>query len=180
MCACAPFGPGACLDPVADAATAMRGGRAMLTLGLSRVGWRDPAEVERLYPRFLSHYAAALDLQSRLFPGVAAAIEALRGAGYGVGVCTNKPEALADRLLTSLGVRDLFGSLVGADTLPRASPMPPPTWRLLTGPGGRPERSLLVGDTVTDRDTARAAGVPVILVTSARTARRCARWARRG
>jgi phosphoglycolate phosphatase len=159
------FGPGACLDPVADAATAMRGGRAMLTLGLSRVGWRDAAEVERLYPRFLSHYAAALDLQSRLFPGVAAAIEALRGAGYGVGVCTNKPEALADRLLTSLGVRDLFASLVGADTLPTRKPDAAPYLAAVDRAGGRPERSLLVGDTATDRDTARAAGVPVILVT---------------
>ena len=45
-------------------------------------------------------------------------VDALRGAGFRVGVCTNKPERLAEVLLQRLGVRDLFGSLVGADTLP--------------------------------------------------------------
>ncbi|HKL68688.1 HAD-IA family hydrolase [Salibaculum sp.] len=159
------FGPGALLDPVTDAATAMRGGRAMLALGLARAGMRDAAEVDRQYPLFLSHYAAALDVHSRLFPGALPAIEALRGAGYRVGVCTNKPEALADRLLTSLGVRDLFASLIGADTLPTRKPDAAPYLAAVDRAGGRSESSVLVGDTVTDRDTARAAGVPVILVT---------------
>jgi phosphoglycolate phosphatase len=62
-------------------------------------------------------------------------------------------------------VRDLFASLVGADTLPTRKPDAAPYLAAVDRAGGRPERSVLVGDTVTDRDTARAAGVPVILVT---------------
>lgn len=159
------LGLGDPLDPVADAATAMRGGRAMLALGFTRSGGHDPEAVDQQYPRFLAHYGAALDLHSRLFPGVAGAVEALRGADYRVGVCTNKPEALADRLLTSLRVRHLFASLVGADTLATRKPDAAPYLAAVQRAGGQPARSVLIGDTLTDRETARAAGVPVILVT---------------
>ena len=93
------------------------------------------------------------------------AVEALRGAGFAVGICTNKPEGLAERLMRDLGAREAFASLVGADTLPVRKPDPAPLIEAVRRAGGRLERSLLVGDTVTDRETARAAGVPSVLVT---------------
>jgi len=158
------IGLGDLLDPVADAATAMLGGRAMLTLGFQRSG-HDLAAIEGQYPRLLAYYGDALDIHTRLFPGAVEAIEALRGSGYAVGVCTNKPEGLADRLLHSLGVRGLFGSLIGADTLPTRKPDVAPYLAAVKRAGGAVARSVMIGDTQTDRDTARAAGVPAILVT---------------
>jgi phosphoglycolate phosphatase len=155
------------LDPVADAATALRGGRAMLRLGLARDGGVDEATVDTWYPRLLEAYAGALDSHTVLYPGAIEATEALRRGGYAVGVCTNKPAALAEALLTSLGVRDLFGSLIGADTLPVKKPDPAPFWAAVDGAGGRRDRALLVGDSVTDRMTAAAAGAPCVLVTFA-------------
>ena len=157
------FGPR--LDPESDAATAFRGGRAMLRLGFSRVGnGAGEAEVDREYPRLLAAYAEGLDRETRLYPGARGAIEAMQAAGWIASVCTNKPEGLAEELLRRLGVRDLFAALVGADTLPVRKPDPAPYVAAVERAGGQVARSLLVGDTVTDRDTARAASVPVVLV----------------
>ncbi|WP_397544347.1 HAD-IA family hydrolase [Roseovarius salis] len=160
------FGAGDLLDPVADAATAFRGGRAMLALGLDRLGrGADPSEIDRYYQEFLGIYEAAIDTRTRLYPGAMAAVEALARAGCGVAICTNKPERLARLLLGRLGVLDAFGAVVGADTLPVRKPDPEPFREAVRRAGGRPERALLVGDTETDRETSRAAGVPSVLVT---------------
>ena len=77
------------------------------------------------------------------------------------------PEALARVLLERLGVRGLFGSLIGADTGPTRKPDVAPYWAAVEGCGGLREASLLVGDSDTDRKTAAAAGVPSVLVTFA-------------
>ncbi|PIE18360.1 MAG: haloacid dehalogenase [Proteobacteria bacterium] len=149
------------LDTDLHRSVAMKGGRAMLTAALGE----GHADVDGLYPVLLDAYGAALDHHTVLFPGAAEAVEALRSIGHPVGVCTNKPEAMARALLRSLGVLDLFGSLIGADTLPVRKPDPEPLRETVRLAGGDPARAVLIGDTVTDRDTARAAGVEIILVT---------------
>ncbi|MEL6519037.1 MAG: HAD-IA family hydrolase, partial [Pseudomonadota bacterium] len=159
------LGHGDLLDPVADAGTAFRGGRAMLTLGFSRLGVEDAGAVDAQYPRLLAAYGAAIDVHTRLYPGAVEAVRHLISEGYAVGVCTNKPEALAQTLLERLGVRDLFGALIGADTLPVRKPDPAPYVAAVEQAGGVVGQSVLIGDTVTDRKTGLAAGVPVVLVT---------------
>lgn len=160
------LGHGDMLDPATDRAVAFRGGRAMLTLGFERLGrGHGAADVEAQFPLLLEHYGAILDTHTVLYPGAAEAVARLREAGYAVGICTNKPAALAEELMTRLGARDWFGSLIGADTLPVRKPDPAPLREAVALAGGDLSRSLLVGDTVTDRETARAAGVPAILVT---------------
>ena len=160
------MGAGDRLDPVADAATAFAGGRAMLRLGLGRIGDTAPeAEVDRWHPYLLEAYAAGIDHESRLYPGAMDAVARLSAAGWRVGICTNKPAALAELLLERLGVRDAFAAMVGAGTLPVRKPDPAAYRAAVERAGGDPARSFLIGDTVTDRDTARAAGVPVALVT---------------
>lgn len=159
------LGAGDLLDPTLDAGTAFLGGRAMLRLGLERMGLPDEAMVNAQYPVLLDAYEGAIDRETYLYPGAVKAVEALRAAGFCTGVCTNKPTRLADILLTRLGVRGLFASLVGADTLPVRKPDPAPYLLSVEQAGGQVARSLLVGDTETDYRTARAAGVPVALVT---------------
>lgn len=159
------LGSGDLLDPVADALTAFHGGRAMLRLGFERLGAVDEAEVDRHYPVLLAAYEQEIDRHTRLYPGTVLAIEALQVAGFRTGICTNKPERLADILLTRLGVRGLFASLVGADTLPVRKPDPAPYRLAVERAGGQVARSILIGDTNTDRQTGIAAGVPVALVT---------------
>ncbi|PZR00890.1 MAG: haloacid dehalogenase [Cereibacter sphaeroides] len=158
------LGHGDMLDQT-DALTAFQGGRAMLRLGLQRLDLLNEAEVDRQYPHLLSAYADAIDTHTRLYPGAAEAVERLRAEGYATAICTNKPEALAETLMQRLGVRNLFGSLVGADTLPVRKPDPAPLNLALSRVGGRADRAILIGDTDTDRLTGRNAGVPVALVT---------------
>ncbi len=164
------LGHGTPLDPVADALTAFQGGRAMLRLGFARAGIAgtpagDEAAVTAAYARLLVHYAQGIDRQTRLYDGAAAAVQTLRGAGWAVAVCTNKPVDLAELLLRRLGVRGLFDALVGAGSLPERKPDPAPFHAAVARAGGVPGRAFLVGDTETDLRTARAAGVPVALVT---------------
>ncbi len=72
---------------------------------------------------------------------------------------------MAETLLQRLKIRHLFGSMIGADTLPVRKPDPAPYVAAVKQAGGAVARSFLVGDTATDRNTARAAGVPSALVT---------------
>ncbi|PQO24541.1 haloacid dehalogenase [Rhodobacteraceae bacterium WD3A24] len=159
------MGHGARLDPAADAATAFAGGKAMLALGLERAGERpDGARIEAAYPVLLEAYSADIARHTRLYPGAAEAVERLRGQGYAVAICTNKPTDLAERLMRALGLRDAFAALVGAGCLRVRKPDPAMYREALRRLGAPRAGSMLVGDTITDRDTARAAGAPVALV----------------
>lgn len=160
------LGLSARLDPQRDAGVALRGGRAMLTLGLEReFGHAEDAILDSQYQVLLDAYESAIDVHTKLYPGVMEAVDQLRRDGFAVGICTNKPEFLAEQLMSKLGVRDAFASLIGADTLPVRKPDPKPFFEAVTRAGGDTARSCLVGDTLTDHSTARAAGVPSILVT---------------
>ncbi|MEL7100193.1 MAG: HAD-IA family hydrolase [Pseudomonadota bacterium] len=158
------MGQGDVLDPAQDAGVALRGGRRMLTVGLERVGAFDEAVVSHYYPVLLEAYAQAISTHTALYPGAMEAVETLKADGFAVGICTNKPEGLARQLMTDLGVLDAFASLVGADTLPVRKPDPAPLRHAARLAGGR-EDCILIGDSDTDRNTARAAGVPSVLVT---------------
>jgi phosphoglycolate phosphatase len=161
----ANVGLGRPLDPCRDRAVAFAGGRAMLREGFTRLGvaW-DEVEVAGLYPRLVEIYGEALDVETRLFDGVDAALARLAAAGWGLGICTNKPERLAARLLERLGIARRFAALVGADTLGVRKPDPRPLLETIARAGGVPGRAVLVGDTASDREAARAAGVPCVLV----------------
>lgn len=159
------MGKGDVLDPAQDAGIALRGGRMMLRRGLERLDDYDAAIVDRYYPVLLDAYREAIDVHTFLYSGAMEAVETLKIQGYGVGICTNKPEALAELLLTRLGVRDAFASMIGADTLAVRKPDPEPLREAARQAGGDPAQCVLIGDSDTDRNTAKAAGVPSVLVT---------------
>lgn len=148
-----------------DEGAALKGGRSMLRLGFSRVEGYGEEEVDRQYQPLLDHYAQNIDTHTVMYPGAMEAVSQLQSDGYAVGIATNKPEGLAEDLMAKLGVRDAFSSLIGADTLPVRKPDPEHHFEAVRRAGGDPKRSLLVGDTDTDRNTARNAGVPSVLVT---------------
>jgi phosphoglycolate phosphatase len=160
------MGVGNVLDPMTDAGTALRGGRAMLSLGLQRLERTNDADVlDHYYPVLLEAYAKDIDSRTVMYDGAMDAVEALKTLGYGVGIATNKPEGLAEELLRRLGVRDAFASMVGADTLSVRKPNPEHLFEAARRAGGDPALTCLIGDTDTDRKTARNAGVPCVLVT---------------
>ncbi|MFO1208337.1 MAG: HAD-IA family hydrolase [Amaricoccus sp.] len=162
--ALAEEGLGRALDPGRDAAVAFAGGRAMLRRGLAGPDGVDEAAVERLYPRLLARYGEAIAVETRLYDGAEAALARLDADGWGLAICTNKPEGLAVRLLDALGIGGRFRAVVGADTFAYRKPDPRHLTGTIARAGGVPEWSVLVGDTVNDREAARAAGVPCVLV----------------
>ncbi len=158
------MGAGDVLDPATDAGTALRGGRAMLTLGLQRLGRMDEATIDRYYHVLLEAYDRDIDRHTFMYPGAMEAVDRLKADGIAVGICTNKPAGLAEKLLQRLGVRDAFASMIGADTLPVRKPDPAPLFAAAQQAGGS-DTCILIGDSDTDRKTAAAAGVPSVLVT---------------
>ncbi|MFO7856743.1 MAG: HAD-IA family hydrolase [Paracoccaceae bacterium] len=155
------------LDLQADAGLSGRGGRAMLRTGFARSGLAEAeieAAVEAALAPFFAAYESRIADASVLFPGVEAALDAIEGAGWRLAVCTNKPERLARILLAELRLLDRFGAVVGADTLPVRKPDPRPFVHAAKGAGALAARSVMIGDTATDRETARAAGAPAVLM----------------
>lgn len=159
------MGFGDVLEHGRDSGVALRGGKFMLTEGLKRVGAYEEDKVEAFYPVLLEAYSLAISEHTVLYPGAMDAVETLKSLGYLVGICTNKPEQLAVQLLKELDVLDAFGALIGADTLAVRKPNPEPLFETARRLGGDPRQCLLVGDSDTDRNTAKAAGVPSVLVT---------------
>jgi phosphoglycolate phosphatase len=138
------------------------GGRALLRRGLTASGESREELVELGYPIFLEHYAAHICDGTRLFPGIGEALDDLERRGAVLAVCTNKSEALTGKLLDALGLGGRFAAVVGGDTLPVRKPDPAPLLEAIARAGGG--RAVLVGDSIVDADTARAAGVPFVAV----------------
>ena len=155
-----------------DDATAFAGGRAMLRLAATRM---DVDDAEGLadagYQPLLDAYGRDIDTHTTLYDGAVAAVDRIRLAGDATGICTNKPEGLAIELIARLGLTDRFPALIGADTLPTRKPDPAPLLETISRLGGDIAESVLIGDTITDRKTAAAAGIPCILVTFGPTGR---------
>lgn len=159
------LGVGAPLKHPEDAVVANAGGRAMWRLGVERLELEaDEAVAEGWYSDFIRAYSNDLHVRSAPFPDVEAALDDLAASGWALAICTNKPELLAERLLVSLGMRHWFGALVGAGTLPVRKPDPTPLFEAIKRVGGVSSGAVLIGDTITDRDTARRANIPCALV----------------
>jgi phosphoglycolate phosphatase len=141
------------------------GARALIARGFLQAGRPlPPDKLQQLFVDFLDHYNAHIADNSWLFPGVVAALDWAAGAGYTLAVCTNKLERSSHLLLGKLGVADRFAFVCGQDTFGVAKPDPTPLLETIARVGGDPAHAIMVGDSRTDIDTARAAGVPVIAV----------------
>ena len=150
-----------------DAVRAMIGGgaRPMIERGLTAQGQLfDSEDVDRLYAAYIDHYAAHIADQSRPFPGVDAALDALSERGCRFAVCTNKLEWLSLRLLDALGLSARFDAVCGQDTFGVQKPDPEVLYKTIAKARGSADRAIMVGDSATDIATARAADVPVIAV----------------
>ncbi len=141
------------------------GARGMIERALVIEGRNcSPAEVDRLYRAFVAHYAEHIADRSRPFPQLDAALDCLADQGHRLAVCTNKLEWLSKRLLDALQLADRFAAICGQDTFGVQKPDPQIFRATVMRAGGEPERAIMVGDSVTDIRTARAAQVPVVAV----------------
>ncbi|OQM76771.1 phosphoglycolate phosphatase [Manganibacter manganicus] len=141
------------------------GGRAMIERAFAEK--KKPLTVEeheRLLKLFIDHYTANIPGKSRPYPGVIEAIARFEDAGFLVAVCTNKYEANSLALIEALGLTRHFTAIAGQDTFPFRKPDPRHLLKTIELAGGDPAKAVMVGDSRTDIDTAKAAGIPVVAV----------------
>ena len=150
------------LDPMPASAVREAVGRGAPAMIYEALG--EGADIEGILADFLVHYEANIAAESRPFPGALAALERLRGAGARLAICTNKRERLTNLLLRSLRIDHYFAAIAGRDTLHVSKPDPGHLLGVIAAAGGDPARAVMVGDSAVDINTARAAGIPSILV----------------
>jgi phosphoglycolate phosphatase len=119
-------------------------------------------EMPPLVEIFLGHYRAHIADGTRLFPRVTETLAALKADGARLAVLTNKPQELTDLLLPELALEGLFVAVYGAGRKSYTKPDPRIFHDVVQDCGGGP--AVMIGDSITDLNTARAAGVPCILM----------------
>ncbi|HTQ14258.1 MAG TPA: HAD-IA family hydrolase [Rhizomicrobium sp.] len=139
------------------------GARTMLGEAMTMTGApADPARLPGLIDAFIAHYREHLADSSRPFPGVEDTLARLLDGGARLGVLTNKPQELTAPLLDKLGLARFFAAIHGAGRFSYVKPDPRVFHHVTEELGGGP--ALMIGDSKTDVATARAAGVPVVLL----------------
>jgi len=141
------------------------GGRVMIERAYAaQQKMLDRSEHDRLFELFIEHYGQNIPGRSQPYPGVPEALTRLAAQGWLLAVCTNKTEGFSRRLLEGLGLADRFAAICGADTFSHRKPDPRHLTETIEMAGGDPGHAVMVGDSQTDIDTAKAAGIPVIAV----------------
>ena len=147
--------PIATLRPVASS-----GARGMLGVGFGM----KPGEpgYDALRDEFLAEYEAALDVDSRLFEGVADCLAALHSRGLRWGIVTNKASRFTAPVVAGLGLAAKAAVVIAGDTTPHAKPHPAPLLEACARLGIAPADAVYVGDDLRDIQAAHAAGMPAI------------------
>ncbi|HZS47767.1 MAG TPA: HAD family hydrolase [Blastocatellia bacterium] len=114
-------------------------------------------EVESAMVTFRRHYAEHLVDSTVLYPHVAETLEVLKPKKK--AILTNKPFEFSDRILRMLSIRKQFLVVLGGDSLPVRKPAPEPIWHLLNHFQVAADRAVMIGDSRTDIDCGRAAGI---------------------
>ena len=141
------------------------GSRRMIERALIAEGQSVPGlGLDRMFRIFIDHYSAHIADRSRPFPHLESVLQRLAGEGFRLAVCTNKLEWLSVRLLDTLNLSRYFAAICGQDTFGIQKPDPQMLRLAVRRAGGEVQRTIMIGDSITDVRTARAANVPVIAV----------------
>ncbi len=152
---------GARLSDAAIVAMVGEGAALLVRRALAAAGI-DPATPGAL-ERFLTLYDARLLEHTRPYDGTIDALRAL-GRQAPMSVLTNKPQRPSERILDELQLRRYFGEVIGGDTAYGRKPDPAGLLHLAQAAGVPAERTLMVGDSPVDLQTARNAGAQICLV----------------
>lgn len=124
----------------------------------------DDVTIDAALKEYLDNYARTPADRTLFYPHVREDLEALRGDGIRLGICTNKPHELTVNILGILGIADLFDAIVGADIAPASKPDPAHLMAVAERMKLNGRSWAYVGDTMVDKTTAAAAGIPFYAV----------------
>ena len=122
--------------------------------------WGDSPELlEAMIATYRTYNLEHHDGMVTIYPGVLAAVRALRASGIQTGLVTSKNRQGALRGLKLVGLDGLMDVLVCCDEVTKPKPDPEPVERAVQLLGANPAATVYVGDSIHDMISGRAAGV---------------------
>ena len=118
----------------------------------------------KMVDEFIDYYGKNIAVESKLLPGVLEFLKWCKKNNISMAVCTNKTEHLAVDLLKKINVYDYFEYVAGFNTFDYCKPDPRHLTNVIEIIQGELKKSIMIGDSETDSESAKAAGLPFILV----------------
>jgi len=124
----------------------------------------DESIKKEMVKDFLDFYGKNILRESTLINGIKEFLKWSKKEKISMAVCTNKPEHLAIDLLKKINIYDFFEYVAGSNTFSYCKPDPRHLTSVIEILGGDINKSIMIGDSETDAESARNAGIPMILL----------------
>ena len=124
----------------------------------------DEKTKKKMVDEFISFYAKNINNESKPIKGIFQFLEWAKSKNISMGVCTNKKEVLAIDLLKKINMYKYFEYVAGADTFEFNKPDPRHLTNVVEIIGGDLKKTIMVGDSEVDANSAHNANLPFVLV----------------
>ena len=124
----------------------------------------DQSLKKEMVKEFIDYYGKNIAVESKLVKGAKEFLDWAKKNNISMGVCTNKQEYLSINLLKQIKIYDYFEYVAGSDTFDYCKPDPRHLTNVIEIMQGDIKKSLMIGDSETDAESAKAASIPFILV----------------
>ena len=147
-----------------------RGSKVMLTKSMQEINKlsgkikKTDDVVNEMTKEFVNYYSKNILKESTLKNGVLNFLTWCKDNFISLGVCTNKQEHLSIDLLKKIKIYDYFEYVAGSNTFDYCEPDPRHLTTVIEIMQGNIKKSLMIGDSETDSDAAKNAGIPFILL----------------
>ena len=119
---------------------------------------------DEMVKEFVNFYGKNIKNESTLINGVKDFLIWCKEENISMAVCTNKQEYLSNDLLKKIGIYDFFEYVAGSDTFDYCKPDPRHLTNVVEILEGDIKKTIMIGDSETDANAAKAAKIPVILL----------------
>ena len=119
---------------------------------------------DEMSKEFVNYYGKNIINESTLIKGVKEFLMWCKNQNISMAVCTNKQEHLSNDLLKKIGIYDFFEYVAGSDTFDYCKPDPRHLTNVVEILDGDVKKTIMIGDSETDANAAKAAEIPVILL----------------
>ena len=119
---------------------------------------------DKMSKEFVDYYGKNIISESTLINGVKEFLKWCKEQKISMAVCTNKQEHLSNDLLKKNGIYDFFEYVAGSDTFDYCKPDPRHLTSVVEILDGDVKKTIMIGDSETDANAAKAAEIPVILL----------------
>ena len=127
---------------------------------------------DEMVKEFVNFYGKNIVNESTLINGVKEFLKWCKEENISMAVCTNKQEHLSNDLLKKIGIYDFFEYVAGSDTFDYCKPDPRHLTNVVEILDGDIKKTIMIGDSETDANAAKAAEIPVILLENGYTEKR--------